>query len=175
VSKIVQVGDPVLREKAREVDLSWVGTKEFDKLIDDMVSTMRKAPGVGLAAPQIGVSLQIFVAEDREELDDVDSEKERQALPLQVFINPTLEILDTTEVEFYEGCLSLTDFAAVVPRAQRVRVTGTGRSGESVELEVSGWSARIMQHEFDHLQGTIYIDRMNTRTFSTVDNVMGSD
>ena len=176
MSGIVQTGRLVLRERAEEVDVSWIGTPEFDTLINDMIETMRKAPGVGLAAPQIDVSLRIFVVEDRSEVvealdDEVVSRSERHAVPLRVFVNPTLEVVDDEMVEFYEGCLSVAGFAAIVNRYRRVRVRALNERGEVFEVEWQGWPARILQHEFDHLDGELYIDRMDSRTFSTVRNL----
>jgi peptide deformylase len=144
-------------------------------LIALMRETMRDAPGVGLAAPQIGLPLQLAVIEDREELfKGIDpaalAQRERRPVPFQVIINPAITV-DGPDVEFFEGCLSLAGFSAVVPRAQRARVECLDHNGEPVVIEASGWHARILQHEIDHLQGTLYVDRMLTRTFTTMENL----
>ncbi len=140
-----------------------------------MRETMRDAPGVGLAAPQVGVSLQIAVVEDKEEyLKDISpeqlAERERDPVPFHVIINPTITVEPDSSVDFFEGCLSLPGFSALVPRARRVRVECVDEHGAPKIIEASGWYARILQHEIDHLRGNLYIDRMRTRTFTSLDN-----
>jgi peptide deformylase len=173
--KIVQAGEPVLRAQARQLTREEIISDEIQRLIRDMQETMRDAPGVGLAAPQVGVALQLAVIEDREEvLSSLPAqelaEKERRAVPFHVIINPEITLLGEDSADFYEGCLSLSGFSAVVPRARRVRVAYLDERGEPQSVEASGWYARILQHEIDHLRGTLYIDRMKTRTFTSLDN-----
>jgi peptide deformylase len=173
--KIVQAGEPVLRAQARQLTREEITADEIQRLIRDMRETMRDAPGVGLAAPQVGVTIQLAVIEDREELlsslpPQELAEKERQAVPFHVIINPEIILLGDDSADFHEGCLSLPGFSAVVPRARRVRVAYLNESGEPQSVEASGWYARILQHEIDHLRGTLYIDRMETRTFTSLDN-----
>jgi peptide deformylase len=172
---IVQTGDPVLRATANLVHPDQITTPVIAELIDVMRETMRAAPGVGLAAPQIGVPLQIAVIEDRADYqssatpEDLAA-RERAPVDFHVIINPTLTLLDGDPVEFYEGCLSVDGFVALVPRARRVRVEALDEHARPRVIEAHGWYARILQHEIDHLNGTLYIDRMRTRTFSTNDN-----
>ena len=173
--KIVQVGEPVLRVQPRQLTREEIASEEIQRLIGDMRDTMRDAPGVGLAAPQVGVALQLAVIEDREELlsslhAQELAEKERWAVPFHVIINPEILLLGDDRAEFYEGCLSLSGFSAVVSRARRVRVTYLDERGQSQCVEARGWYARILQHEIDHLQGRLYIDRMDSRTFTSLDN-----
>jgi peptide deformylase len=173
--KIVQVGEPVLRQRARPMSRDEARSDATRKLIDDMRETMYDAPGVGLAAPQVGLSLQLAVIEDGEEwLRDVPedqlAERERRAVPFHVIINPKIIESSGEEVEFFEGCLSLEGFSAVVPRARRVRVECLDEQGEPRVIEAAGWYARILQHEIDHLLGNIYIDRMRRRTFTSIHN-----
>ena len=173
--KIVQAGEPVLRAQTRQLTREEIISDETQRLIQDMRETMRDAPGVGLAAPQVGVTLQLAVIEDREELlsslpPQELVEKERLAVPFHVIINPEIIVLGDDRADFYEGCLSLSGFSAVVPRARRVRVAYLNEHGEPQSVEASGWYARILQHEIDHLRGTLYIDRMETRTFTSLDN-----
>ena len=173
--KIVQAGEPVLRAQARQLKREEITADEIQRLIRDMRETMRDAPGVGLAAPQVGVTIQLAVIEDREELlsslpPQELAEKERQAVPFHVIINPEITLLGDDRADFHEGCLSLSGFSAVVPRARRVRVAYLNENGEPQSVEASGWYARILQHEIDHLRGTLYIDRMETRTFTSLDN-----
>jgi peptide deformylase len=174
VLPIVQLGDPVLRAGTREVTKAELATKKMRELIDAMRETMRKAPGVGLAAPQIGLPLRLAVIEDREEShEEIDpellEERERKVVPFHVIVNPVLEVTDPELVGFFEGCLSLSGFVALVPRAHAVRVRCLDQKGEPRVLEGSGWYARILQHETDHLDGTVYVDRMLTRTFMSAD------
>jgi len=171
----VQAGEPVLRQAARPLTRQEILGDEIRRLIDDMRETMRDAPGVGLAAPQIGLSLQLAVIEDREEsLQDLPpqelAEKGRRPVPFHVIINPQITLTGDDEASFYEGCLSLAGFSAVVPRARAVRVEYLDEHGEPRSVEASGWYARILQHEIDHLHGTLYLDRMHARTFTSIDN-----
>jgi peptide deformylase len=173
--KIVQVGDPVLRQAARPLTAEEIASSEIQSLIAHMRETMRDAPGVGLAAPQIGVPLQLAVIEDREEyLKDVApqqlAERERTPVAFHVIINPKITELPDATVEFFEGCLSLAGFTALVARARRVRVECLDENAQPRVIEASGWYARILQHEIDHLRGNLYIDRMRSRTFASLDN-----
>jgi peptide deformylase len=175
ILKIVQAGDPVLREAARALTLPEIASAETQQLIRDMRETMYDAPGVGLAAPQIGLPLQIAVIEDPESIvDDVPApelaEKERRPVPFHVIINPVITQLGADKALFYEGCLSLSGFSAVVPRARTIRVEYFDERGEARIVDASGWYARILQHEIDHLHGALYIDRMQSRTFTSLDN-----
>jgi peptide deformylase len=173
--KIVQAGEPVLRAQARQLTYEEIISDEMQRLIRDMRETMRDAPGVGLAAPQVGVALQLAVIEDREELlsslpAQELAQKEREPVPFHVIINPEITLLGDDRADFYEGCLSLAGFSAVVPRARKVHVTYLNEHGESQSVDASGWYARILQHEIDHLQGMLYIERMESRTFTSLDN-----
>jgi peptide deformylase len=161
--EIVQVGDPVLRAQAAPV----ADVTQLAELIAQMRDTMRAAPGVGLAAPQIGQSLQLAVIEDAVE----DAARERMPVPFHVIANPTLEIVGDERVEAYEGCLSFKGFVMKVARARRVRVEALDEHGRSRVIEASGWYARILQHEIDHLRGIVCCDRMDSRTLSTVENI----
>jgi peptide deformylase len=165
--KIVQTGDPVLRAPARALGAEEIRSAEIQQLIELMRETMRDAPGVGLAAPQVGVPLQLAVIEDIGESE----EQERKPVPFHVIASPRLS-LGAEIVEHYEGCLSVEGFQAAVPRARAVTVEGLDHRGEAVTIRAAGWYARILQHEIDHLNGTLYIDRMKTRTFSTSRNMM---
>lgn len=173
---IVQVGDPVLRRPARPLRPEEIGTPFVQELIASMRETMYDAPGVGLAAPQVGQSLQVVVVEDDGPwLETMTrqrrAELERDPLPFAALINPTLEPVGDETVEFFEGCLSIEGFSALVRRQRAVRVRALDPRGDPVELELSGWPARILQHELDHLAGVLYIDRMDTRTFTTNENL----
>ena len=169
---IVQVGDPVLRARAVEVAPERIRTPEFQRLIEVMIAVMRKAPGVGLAAPQIGIPWRLIVLEDRDELQENVPEEDlkargRTAFTTKVFVNPVLQLLgDKTEL-FREGCLSVEGYSAQVERWFEVEVVGLDEQGVSQTWRVNGWPARILQHEVDHLNGTLYVDRMKTRTLAS--------
>lgn len=169
---IVQAGAPVLRRRAKEVPASLFGTPALAELVKLMVDTMRAAPGVGVAAPQIGVPLRIFVAEDLEERmahvpEATRALRGRRPLPLMVLVNPEVTLLAGDEMTFYEGCLSVRGYGALVRRANAVTVQGVDEHGAPVSARLGGWHARIMQHEMDHLNGTLYIDRMISRSFAS--------
>jgi peptide deformylase len=159
------------------MSVAEIRSRETQKLIEAMRTCMHEAPGVGLAAPQLGLPLQLAVIEDREEYyKDVSEallkERERRPVPFHAIINPSLEAIGEEKAEFFEGCLSVSGFSALVPRARAVRVTCLDEHGESKVIEASGWYARILQHEVDHLHGTLYIDRMSSRSFTTTENLV---
>jgi len=175
--EIVQAGNPILRQRARPLSVAEIRSREIQKLIDSMRTCMHEAPGVGLAAPQLGLGLQLAVIEDREEYHkDVSEgllkERERRPVPFHVIVNPSLEEIGDERAEFFEGCLSLSGFSALVSRARAVRVTCLDEDGDRKVIEASGWYARILQHEVDHLHGALYIDRMRTRSFTTMENLV---
>lgn len=173
--KIVQAGEPVLRQAARQLSLEEIASLKIQQLIQVMRETMHEAPGVGLAAPQVGHSLQLAVIEDKPEYtkdapQELLEERERTPVPFHVIINPKLTLLDEPRIEFFEGCLSLPGFMAIVPRARRVRVECLDENTKPRVIEATGWHARILQHEIDHLHGALYVDRMHSRSLTTLDN-----
>src|SRR4029077_13479720 len=154
--EIVQAGDPVLRRRARPLTSAEIVSREITDLIKSMRKCMQDAPGVGLAGPQVGLSLQLAVIEDREEYHkDVAPEqlreRERRPVPFHVIINPKITVVGEEKAEFFEGCLSLAGFLGLVPRARTVRVECLNEHAQPLVLEASGWYARILQHEIDHL------------------------
>jgi len=174
--QIVQAGDPVLRKQARPLTKDEITSPSIQQLIELMHETMHEAPGVGLAAPQIGLSIQLAVIEDQPEYlahhsADELADLQRSAVPFHVIINPKLSFTDDVRAEFFEGCLSVEGYQAIVNRALNVRVECLNERGEEITIEAHGWYARILQHEIDHLNGTLYIDRMKTRTLTTADNM----
>lgn len=175
--KIVQAGEPVLRKRGRELTKDEIRSGQIQQLIALMLTTMREAPGVGLAAPQVGVSIQLAVIEDQPEYLSHHSAEElrelqRSAVPFHVIINPKLTLLGNATAQFFEGCLSVQGYQAIVDRALRVRVECLNEHGEEITINAHGWYARILQHEIDHLNGTLYIDRMKTRTLTTSENML---
>lgn len=173
--EIVQVGDPVLRQQARALSRDELASPRIQQLIVDMRDTMRAAPGVGLAAPQIGESLQLVVIEDppayHAKLSAAElAARERAAVPFHVLVNPKLTVRSDERIDAFEGCLSFAGFSMVVPRARKVRVEALDEHGAPFVKVATGWYARILQHEVDHLRGVVCCDRMDARTLSTNDN-----
>jgi peptide deformylase len=168
---IVHAGHPVLRKVSAPVPPELFGTAKLRALAATMAEVMHAAPGVGLAAPQIGLDLAFVVLEDTDEtmarLPPEDRQvRGRVAFPFTAIANPTLTLHGEARATFFEGCLSVPGYMAMVERALEVEVSGFDVEGAPVRWRVSGWPARILQHEVDHVQGTLYIDRMISRTFS---------
>lgn len=159
VREIKVIDEPVLRRRAKKIVKV---TPEIRKLIEDMIDTMRAAPGVGLAAPQVGVSERLIVVEYAEE--DEDAEIDPSAPPkkkkLYVVINPEIVWSSDEVVEGTEGCLSIPGWSGDVIRHEAVVVKGLNRSGQRIKINADGWLARIFQHEIDHIDGVLYIDRL---------------
>jgi peptide deformylase len=182
ILKLCEAGEIVLRRKCRELTPGEIVSAPIQELIASMFETMRAAPGVGLAAPQIGMPLQLAVIEDRQEyIDKVPPEhaaaRLRSAVLPHVIVNPRLTLESAAAgssngetPEFFEGCLSLPGFTAIVRRALAVRVDCLNERAEPVTIRARGWYARILQHEIDHLHGALYIDRMLTRSFMGREN-----
>jgi len=173
--EIKSAGEPLLRRTARNLSGEEILSAEIQQLIENMRETMHKAPGVGLAAPQIGMGLQIAVIEDKAEYmkdirPEVLAERERKPVPFQVVINPVLTLESSPDADFFEGCLSVPGLTALVLRASHVRVECLDHKAKPRTILASGWHARILQHEIDHLNGTLYIDRMEPRSLCTLDN-----
>ena len=159
VRPIVRLGHPALRTPAEPVDVAKISTPELQTLIDDMFETMVAAGGVGLAAPQLGLPLQLFVYA----VVDPDSDpevKDGDDPELKAVINPALEPVAGELVYDWEGCLSIPDLRGLVPRHQEVRIHGADRDGSPLDYKVEGYEARIAQHEYDHLNGIVFLDRM---------------
>ena len=164
VLPIVSVGDPVLRERAREVTPEELRSPEVQRLIDDMIETMRAAGGAGLAANQVGELLRIFVVE----ISDNPRYPYKPEVPLTVAVNPVIEPLDGETAAINEGCLSVPDLRGEVDRHVRIRVRRLDRDGNEVEEERRGLTAGTFQHELDHLDGVLFLDRVrDPRTFTT--------
>ena len=160
------MGHPVLRARARPIHPSEIRTPKIQQLIDDMFETMKEYQGVGLAAPQVHESLRVFVAglpparpgEGDEAGDSEDDDDD--AMPLMAVINPEITPATKEMVEDWEGCLSIPDIRGRVPRARQISLRAYDRHGKRFEVEVSGFSARVIQHETDHLDGVLFFDRM---------------
>jgi peptide deformylase len=169
VAPIVQAGHPALRAVATPYD-GQLTDEELTALLAVMHRTMRAAPGVGLAAPQLGLPVALAVLEDPGSISEEHAEaRERRPLPYRVLVNPSYTPVGDERVGFYEGCLSVVGYQAVVARARTVHLTATDQHGAAVDQTVSGWSARIVQHETDHLAGTLYLDRAELRSLAATD------
>ncbi len=171
---LVFAGDPVLRRPAAAYDFS-LPQELWTELLDAMRETMHHAPGVGLAAPQIGLGIRVAVIEDPATVPlEIAAERSRYPTPPRVIVNPVYQPVDdqADPAEFYEGCLSVPGYGAVVPRAHAVRLTCQDAHGADVDEVVTGWTARIVAHETDHLGGVLYLDRALTRSLSTNRNLV---
>lgn len=156
VRTIIQPNNPTLRRKAREVQ---VFDDELQTLIDDMIETMREVEGVGLAAPQVDVPLRLAVIETMPEVDDEGNEVEGTR-DLYVIVNPEIVWESHDMVDGVEGCLSIPGYIGEVSRHRSIRIRAQDRHGKKMKLRLRDWDARIFQHEIDHLDGVLYIDRL---------------
>jgi peptide deformylase len=157
ILKVARMGHPVLRATARPLDKGEVRNAAVQRLIDDMIDTMREYHGVGLAAPQVHEGVRLFVAM----LDARDGSDEDEAEPEPiVVINPEITVVGAEVVEDWEGCLSIPDIRGRVPRAREIKVRALDREGARIELRAHDFPARVIQHEADHLDGVLFFDRM---------------
>jgi peptide deformylase len=155
ILKVARIGHPVVRAAARPVEPEELLSREVQRLLDDMVETMREYQGVGLAAPQVHVGLRLAVVE----VTEADARAE-QAVPLVFLANPRLTPLAGAPVLGWEGCLSVPELRGRVPRHARLRLEALDRNGSPLAIEADGFFARVIQHECDHLDGRVYLDRM---------------
>jgi peptide deformylase len=170
---IVDVGADVLRERAGDVPRRLFSSQELKDFVQLMLITMKEAPGVGLAAPQLGVPLRIFVFGDTDNhtrylTAEERKERGREVIGPEIWINPSFKPVSDKKVTFFEGCLSVPGFQAKVERYEEVELRGLDENGdEKNPLQLRGWPARIVQHEIDHLDGVLYVDRMDSKTLAT--------
>ncbi|MFC8867386.1 peptide deformylase [Streptomyces sp. NPDC057148] len=164
---IVEAGDPVLRRAAEPFD-GQLAPPLLARFVEALRLTMHAAPGVGLAAPQVGVGLRIAVIEDPATVpQEVRVARGRVPQPFRVLVNPSYEPVGDVRAAFYEGCLSVPGWQAVVARHARVRLRARDERGREVDEVFSGWPARIVQHETDHLDGVLYLDRAEMRSLAS--------
>jgi peptide deformylase len=167
---VVQVGNPVLRRRAAEVPAQDIVSETMGRLIQRMWATLAEVPGVGLAAPQIGEPSRVIVVQDLARFHETISadhliERERNTIEPYVLINPEISPVGDAKRTFFEGCLSIEGYVAAVDRHLEVDLSFVDPAGQEHRRRVRGWHARILQHEVDHLDGRLYVDRMNPRTF----------
>jgi len=155
ILKVARIGHPVVRTPARPVEREELVSPQLQRLIDDMVETMYEYDGVGLAAPQVHVGLRLAVLEV-----PASDERSEAAVPLTVLVNPVVTPVGDETVLGWEGCLSVPGLRGRVPRLARLRLQALDRAGTAVDLEAAGFFARVIQHECDHLDGNVYLDRM---------------
>ncbi|MFF0221374.1 peptide deformylase [Streptomyces sp. NPDC004629] len=164
---IVTAGDPVLRRPAEPFD-GQLEPSLLARFVEALRHTMHAAPGVGLAAPQVGVGLRIAVVEDPAAVpDEMRLARGRVPQPFRVLVNPSYTPVGDGRAAFFEGCLSVPGWQAVVARHAEVRLRGEDERGRALDEVVTGWPARIVQHETDHLDGTLYLDRAELRSLSS--------
>ncbi|HUY20445.1 MAG TPA: peptide deformylase [Candidatus Binataceae bacterium] len=163
ILKVARLGHPIVRTAAQPIAVDRIKTHDFQKLLDDMVETMHEYNGVGLAAPQVHLALQLAVLE----VEGNPRYPDAPSVPLTYLINPQLTVLDDSKIDEWEGCLSIPDLRGLVPRHSKIHVSGLGRNAEPLDFVASDFHARVIQHETDHLKGEVYLDRMaGMRTLS---------
>jgi peptide deformylase len=157
IRPIIRMGHPTLRRPARPLGLEEIGNDATQQLLTDMRDTLRDAGGIGLAAPQIDAAVRLAIIE-------IPGGSSRygnlERMPFTVFINPDIQVLNPARAGFWEGCLSVPGLRGFVERPQHVKVAFTNRCGKAEELELSGFQATVVQHELDHLDGKLFIDRL---------------
>lgn len=156
ILKVARLGHPVLRQVCPPVPRDEISTPEVQRLFDDMVETMREHDGIGLAANQVHVLLRVAVLE----IDASPRYPDAPSLPLLELVNPQVTPLGEEQESDWEGCLSVPDLRGLVPRFHRIRLQALTRRGEPLDRELEGWPARVVQHELDHLDGKVFLDRM---------------
>ncbi|MFO7694014.1 MAG: peptide deformylase [Vicinamibacterales bacterium] len=161
ILKVSRMGHPVLRKKVRPVPPAEITAAPIQRLIDDMTQTMLEYNGAGLAAPQVHEELRLFVAQVVRDPDD-DDEDEARRPEILALINPEIKPAGRHVEEDWEGCLSIPDLRGLVPRHRDISVKAYDRTGRQIEMEASGFMARVIQHEADHLDGVLFLDRMKS-------------
>lgn len=160
IQPICRMGNPILRKVAAEVKTETIKTDSFAQLVRDLKDSMKHYGGIGIAAPQVGLSQQVCVIE----LNGINRYGQEINLPFTVFINPRIEVLSDEQKGYWEGCLSVPGLRGYVERPQHIRVNYLNEKAEPVQMEAQGFLATVIQHELDHLFGTLYIDRIKDPT-----------
>jgi peptide deformylase len=161
IRDIIRMGHPTLRQRARDLTDAELKDPDLAELVTDMVDTLHHAGGIGLAAPQIDVPVRLAIVEIP---GGASRYGEIPAMPLTVFANPRIEVVNPATAGYWEGCLSVPGLRGWVERPQHIRVRAAGLDGKPIDMELTGFLATVFQHEFDHLDGVLYIDRMADMT-----------
>ena len=168
VREVALIGNPVLRKVGRLLEPEEIGSARIRGLVEDMLDTMHELGGIGIAAPQVSESLQLAIVEITEASDRYP---DSTAFGLTVVVNPRITVLDQTEQAFWEGCLSVPDLRGIVHRPRKVRVDYTDLSNRAQSITVEDFVATVFQHELDHLQGALFVDKVrDPTTLSTIEN-----
>jgi peptide deformylase len=164
ILKVARMGHPVLRARAKPLEPGDIKSPRIQQLIDDMFETMLEYQGVGLAAPQVHEGVRVFVAGFAPGADDSDDddEDEDDRVPLMALINPEISVIGTDTADEWEGCLSIPDIRGRVTRAREIKVKAYDRRGRKIEIAARNFTARVIQHETDHLDGVLFFDRMKS-------------
>jgi peptide deformylase len=166
ILKVARMGHPVLRVRTQPLEPADIKSPRIQQLIDDLFETMQEYQGVGLAAPQVHESLRLFVAgfppRPGGEDDDDEEEGEDDRVPLMALINPEISVIGDDTADDWEGCLSIPEIRGRVTRAREIKVKAYDRRGRRIELNARGFTARVIQHETDHLDGVLFLDRMES-------------
>lgn len=166
IRDIVQIGHPALREVASPLAVDEITSQQTQQVLKDLLETLHAANGAGIAAPQLAIPLRVFLVEVR----DNPRYPFRPRYPLTYVINPEITFLTKDRFPHYEGCLSIPQLRGIVPRCPEIRVQGLGHDGAPLDFEVRGISAGVFQHEYDHLEGILFTDRVeDTKSYCTVD------
>ena len=168
VREVIKMGHPTLRVKATPVDPEEIQTPEFKQLVADMFETMEAEDGIGIAAPQIGISKQVAIVgipKDNPRYPEVETDEDEEPdFDILVVINPTVTVIDEAKSGFWEGCLSVPGLRGYVERPSKIKVDFTDMDGKQHSKEVDGFAATVFQHELDHLDGILYVDRVEDKT-----------
>jgi peptide deformylase len=162
ILKVARMGHPVLRARAKTLEPADIKSSRIQQLIDDMFETMLEYQGVGLAAPQVHEGVRVFVAGFAPGADDNDEDDEDDRVPLMALINPEISVIGTDTADEWEGCLSIPDIRGRVTRAREIKVKAYDRRGRKIEIAARNFTARVIQHETDHLDGVLFFDRMKS-------------
>jgi len=162
ILKVAHMGHPVLRAKARPLEAAEIRSAAVQQLVDDLFETMAEYQGVGLAAPQVHESVRLFVAGVPGDTENENEDEDEHDVTQIALINPEITIVGREVTEDWEGCLSIPEIRGRVPRARQIAVRAYDRHGKRMEMKVSGFTARVIQHETDHLDGVLFFDRMNS-------------
>ncbi len=157
IRRVLKMGHPLLRQPARSLEADEIGSSALAALLEDMVDTLHDYGGIGLAAPQVGESIRLAIIEIA---GGPTRYGELEPLPLTVFINPVVEVFDEATEGYWEGCLSVPGLRGFVERPQHIKLNFMSLEGKPCEMELTDFTATVLQHEFDHLDGKLFVDRM---------------